>query len=249
MSSTCFYSLASTLMVSLISLIGVFTLSMKKGNIKKVSIFLVSFAAGALFGDAFIHLLPESFEETSGSHAVSSLVLLGILLFFVLEKFLHWRHCHLPTSKKHVHPLATINLVGDAVHNFIDGLLIGASYMVSLPVGLATSLAIIFHEIPQEIGDFGVLIHAGFSVRRALLFNFLSAIVAILGAVTSLIVGPNIEGYTVSLLPIAAGGFIYIAGSDLIPELKRECEVGPSIRQFLLVITGMGIMALLLFLE
>lgn len=243
------YTIISVLIVSLVSLVGVFTLAMKKEKIKKASSFLVSFAAGALFGDAFIHLLPESFEEFGNDFTISLLVLLGILLFFVLEKFLHWRHCHEPTSKEHIHPLATMNLVGDGIHNFIDGLLIGATYMVSFPLGLATSLAIIFHEIPQEIGDFGILIHAGFSIKKALLFNFLSAIIAVLGAITSLAVGPNIEGYTISLLAIAGGGFIYIAGSDLIPELKRECEAKPSIKQFLLMIMGMGIMALLVFLE
>ncbi len=243
------YTIISVFIVSLTSFVGVFTLSMKQEKIKQASTLLVSFAAGALFGDAFIHLLPESFAKLGPGLATSLFIILGILLFFILEKFLRWRHCHLPPSQEHTHPLITMNLVGDAIHNFIDGLLIGATYMVSLPVGMATTLAIILHEIPQEIGDFGVLVHGGFSIKKALLFNFFSAIIAVLGAIISLLVGPHVENYAISLLPITAGGFIYIAGSDLIPELKHECEAKPSLQQFLLIILGVGIMALLVFLE
>lgn len=239
------YTIISVLIVSLVSLIGILTLSIKKERIRKASTLLVSFAAGALFGDAFIHLLPEAFAELGLKLTTSLYIILGILLFFILEKFLHWRHCHIPLSKNHVHPLATMNLVGDAIHNFIDGLLIGATYMVSVPVGMATTLAIILHEIPQEIGDFGVLIHAGFSIKKALFFNFFSALIAVFGATVSLLSGPHIEDYAISLLPIAAGGFIYIAGSDLIPELKHECEALSSLWQFLLIILGVSIMALL----
>ena len=243
------YAIASVLVVSLISLIGVLTLSMKKEKIKGISVLLVSFAAGALFGDAFIHLLPEAYEELGAGLNTSLLVVFGLLVFFVLEKFLRWRHCHIPASKNHLHPLATMNLVGDAVHNFIDGLLIGATYMVSFPIGLATTLAIVFHEIPQEIGDFGVLIHAGMSIKKALLFNFLSAIIAVLGAVVSLLIGTQAEAFAISLLPIAAGGFVYIAGSDLIPELKRDCEAITSLQQLLAIIFGLTTMALLVFVE
>ncbi len=243
------YTLVSVFIVSLISLVGILTLSMKKEKIKKNSILLVSFSVGALFGDAFIHLLPKSFEQLGAGLSTSLCIVLGILIFFVLEKFLHWRHCHLPSSKSHVHPLAAMNLIGDAVHNLIDGLLIGATYMVNFPLGIATTLAIIFHEIPQEIGDFGVLIHAGFSAKKALLFNLFSAMVAVLGAVASLLIGPYIENYALFLLPITAGGFIYIAGSDLIPELKHECKTKQSFQQLILIILGLGIMALLTLLE
>lgn len=242
------YTIISVLIISLISLIGVFTLSLKRERLKNLSLSLVSFAAGALFGDAFIHLLPEAFEKMGTETKTSLYVLAGVLIFFILEKFLRWRHCHIE-SHKEFFPLAAMNLVGDAVHNFIDGLLIGATYMVSIPVGIATSLAIIFHEIPQEIGDFGVLIHAGLSVRKALVFNFFSAVIAILGAFVSLLIGPKVEGFAVSLLPIAAGGFIYIAGADLIPELKHECELGESLRQLVLIVLGIAIMALLVLVE
>src|SRR3989344_3393481 len=158
-----FYILISVLAVSLISFIGVFTLGLNVKRMRKVLIYLVSLSAGTLLGDAFLHLLPEISEE---GFAVSSslLVLGGIGLFFVLEKIIHWRHCHgNVTEEKHIHPFAYVNLVGDAFHNFIDGIIIASSYFVSVPVGVATTIAVATHEIPQEIGDFGVLIHGGFS--------------------------------------------------------------------------------------
>jgi zinc and cadmium transporter len=239
------YSIVSVFLISLVSLIGVLALSLNRDRLAKLTLFLVSFAVGGLFGDAFIHLLPESFQELGTNLSVSLYVISGILIFFVLEKFLRWRHCHIPTSEEHMHPLATINLVGDAVHNLIDGMLVGASYMVSLPIGIATTLAVIMHEIPQEVGDFGVLIHAGLSVKKALTFNFLSAIVAMLGAALVIMMGSMVESFSLSLLPIAAGGFIYIAGSDLIPELHHELEVSKSLIQFVMILMGVGVMVLL----
>ena len=243
------YSIISVFLISLVSLIGVLTLSLNRDRLEKLTLFLVSFAVGGLFGDAFIHLLPESFQELGTDLSVSLYVILGILIFFVLEKFLRWRHCHIPTSEKHMHPLATINLVGDAVHNLIDGMLVGASYMVNLPIGIATTLAVIMHEIPQEVGDFGVLIHGGLSVKKALTFNFLSALTAMLGAILAIVMGSEIEGFSLSLLPIAAGGFLYIAGSDLIPELHHEVKVSKSLLQFVMILLGVGVMALLIILE
>jgi zinc and cadmium transporter len=242
------YSIISVIIVSLISLIGVLTLLLHK-DIKKITFLLVSFAVGGLFGDAFIHLLPESFEEMGNSLAAPLWLLLGMMIFFVLEKFLRWRHCHLSENEKHIHPVVTMNLVGDAVHNLIDGMVIGATYMVSIPLGFTTTLAIILHEIPQEMGDFGVLVHGGLSVKKAIAFNFFSALTAILGAVLSLAIGPHLQGYTVALVPITAGGFIYIAGSDLIPELQHDVKLGRSLLQFALIVLGIGLMALLVFLE
>lgn len=243
------YSIVSVFLISLVSLIGVLALSLNRDRLAKLTLFLVSFAVGGLFGDAFIHLLPESFQELGTNLSVSLYVISGVLIFFVLEKFLRWRHCHIPTSEEHMHPLATINLVGDAVHNLIDGMLVGASYMVSLPIGIATTLAVIMHEIPQEVGDFGVLIHAGLSVKKALALNFLSALTAMLGVILAIVLGSEIEGFSLSLLPIAAGGFLYIAGSDLIPELHHEVKVLRSLLQFVMILLGVGVMALLIFLE
>jgi zinc and cadmium transporter len=149
----------------------------------------VSLAAGAMFGDAFIHILPESFATPDRATKTSTYVLLGILTFFVLEKFLHWRHAHEfeGESGRTIQPLGYLNLFADATHNLIDGMLIGAAYTVSTSVGVATTIAIILHEIPQELGDFGVLIHAGFSRTRALAFNFISGLLAVVGAVVSLV--------------------------------------------------------------
>lgn len=239
------YTLGSVILVSLIAFVGVFTLSMKKDKLMKIVLFLVSFAAGALFGGAFIHLLPEAVHEFGFSVNMSLYLLLGIVLFLVLEKFIHWRHCHIPTSEDHPHPFAYINLVGDGVHNFIDGLIIGGSYLVSIPLGITTTIAVILHEIPQEIGDFGVLIHGGFSRKRALLLNFGTALTAVLGAVVALVLGGMVENLTMFLLPFTTGGFIYIAGSDLIPELQKEVELSKSAVQLICFLLGVGVMLLL----
>jgi len=243
------YTLVSVALVSAISLIGVFSLSLNQERLKKILLFLVSFAVGGLFGDAFIHLLPQSFEKLGANLTTSLFIVAGIFIFFILEKFIRWRHCHIPTSETHPHPVVTMNLIGDGVHNLIDGMLIGASYCVSIPIGIATTLAVVLHEIPQEIGDFGILVHGGLSVRKALMFNFLSAVTAILGALISLVIGPHLADYSLSLLPITAGGFIYIAGSDLIPELQHEVKLSNSILQFSSIILGVGVMALLVLLE
>lgn len=209
---------------------------------------MVSFSAGALFGDVFIHLLPQSIEQSGFSLHISLYVISGILFSFVVEKIIHWRHCHIPTSKEHVHPFALMNLYGDAVHNFIDGLIIGASYLASIPVGIATTIAVILHEIPQEIGDFGVLLHGGLSKKKALTYNFLTALTAVIGALLALLIGTRIENFTAFLIPFAAGGFIYIAGSDLIPEMHKEVHWKRSLLQLVVFVLGILVMVPLLLL-
>ena len=243
------YSLASVLIVSLMSFIGILTLSIKTEKLKKILLYLVSFSAGALFGDVFIHLLPEIVEDAGFSLNVSIYLMFGIGLSFVIEKFIHWRHCHLPNTKDHVHPFAMMNLFGDGVHNFIDGLIIGASYLASVPVGIATTLAVILHELPQEIGDFGVLLHGGFSKGKALFFNFITALTSVFGAVVSLLVSSYVGNITIFLIPFAAGTFIYIAGSDLIPELHKEVKVEKSFMQLIAIVLGVLVMLSLLILE
>ena len=242
-------SLVSVFIISLISLIGIFTLLIKENKIKKILLFLVSFSTGALFGGAFIHLLPEAVEEFGFGLEISVYVILGILLFFILEKFLHWRHCHVPTSKKHPHPMAVTNIVGDGLHNLIDGLVIGGAYMAGFSVGFATTIAVVLHEVPQEIGDFVVLLHAGLSKTKALFFNFLSALMAVIGVIISLSIGAKIGNYSLVLLPLTAGGFIYIAGSDLIPELHKENIPSKSFIQFMFIVLGVSVMFLLTFLK
>ena len=212
-------------------------------------LFLVSMAVGGLFGDAIIHLIPEAFEQLPGKLIAPLLLLGGILLFFIVEKVIRWRHCHVPTSEQHVHPVVALNLIGDGVHNLIDGMLIAASYIVSVPIGITTTIAVVLHEIPQEIGDFGVLIHGGLSVKKAILFNFLSAVAAVIGGLLFLVIGPHIENLSLYMLPVTAGGFIYIAAADLIPELHTECGVSISIRQVAFIALGIGLMALLVLLE
>jgi len=249
-SSVWLYSLASVVIVSLISLVGVLTFLIKEEKLKKLLLYLVSFSAGGLFGDAFIHLIPEAAGENGFGLQVSLYILIGIIFSFIVEKFFQWRHCHIPTSEEHPHSFAYMNLFGDAVHNFLDGLIIGGSYFVSLPLGLATTLAVVFHEIPQEIGDFGVLIYGGFNKSRAIFFNFSTALTAIFGAIVSLGLSSYIQGFTPFLIPFAAGNFIYIAGSDLIPELrKEEPEPLKSTLQLTAFVLGVLILFSLVLLE
>jgi zinc and cadmium transporter len=248
MNEVWFYSILSVIVVSLVSLIGVFALSIRVERLKKILILLLAFSAGALLGDAFIHLIPEIVNEAGFGLNVALYVLFGILLFFVLEKVIHWQHCHMPITKGHVHTFAKMNLIGDSLHNFIDGLIIAASYMINIPTGIATTIAVIVHEIPQEIGDFGVLLHGGYTKGKALLLNFGTALIAILGAVVALWLG-NIEGIEVILTGIAAGGFIYIAGSDLIPELHKETAISKSLLQLLAFVLGILVMVALIAIE
>ena len=243
------YALASTAVVSLISLVGIVTIMIGLQRLDRLIPLLISLAVGGLFGNALVHLLPEAFEEASSAALTSLYVILGIILFFVLEKFLHWHHEHHTQSLNPVHPVAYINIVSDGVHNFLDGLIIGASYLVSVPIGVATTVAVALHEIPQEQGDFGILVHAGFTPRRALMMNFLSAGLAFVGVVISLLLGGNVGEYTAFMLPFTAGGFIYIAGSDLIPELHHEHELPGSLAQFAMVLVGVGLMYALLLVE
>lgn len=248
MNEALFYTLISVLVVSLISFIGIFTLSIKTKLLNKILIYLVSFAAGALLGDVFLHLIPELIEENNFTLQTSFLALGGILLFFIVEKIVHWQHCHIPHNGDHPHPFVATNLIGDGVHNFLDGLIIGASYLINIPVGIATTIAVIFHEIPQEIGDFGVLIHGGFTKGKALLFNFLSALTAVAGGLIA-VLASDLVSIADYLIPITIGGFIYIAGSDLIPELHKNFETKKSIFQIIALIAGIAVMALLLLLE
>jgi zinc and cadmium transporter len=246
------WSICSVIVVSLISFIGIFTLSLKGKSLVRVVIYLVSFSAGALIGDAFIHLLPEATAQGFGL-GISFSVLLGIGAFFILEKIVRWRHCHMPATEDHPHTFAYMNLVGDAVHNLIDGLIIAASYLASIPVGIATTIAVLFHEIPQEMGDFGVLIHGGFKTRRALCINFLTALTAVLGVVVALLISGLFENIEAFLLAFAAGGFVYVALSDLVPELhsKNVCDrfSRDALYQLVFFILGIFIMYSLVFLE
>ncbi len=243
MTLTWVYTLASVFTVSLMGFAGALTLPLKDNTLKKMVLFLVSFAAGALFGDAFIHLIPEAFAAASAPLFVSLNLSLGIVTFFILEKVICWRHCHNPD---HIHPFAFMNMIGDAFHNFIDGMIIAGSYLVSPALGFTTTIAVVLHEIPQEIGDYGVLIHGGFSRLQALFLCFLVQLTSIAGALIILILAISTESLEVFLVPFTAGGFIYIAGSDLIPELHKETGLAGSLSQLFSLCLGSGLMLLLL---
>jgi zinc and cadmium transporter len=243
------YSLVSVILVSLVSLIGLGFIAVGEGKLKQIIFVMVSLAVGGLFGDAFIHLLPESFERSENKLETSLNILAGIFAFFVLEKLLLWRHQHVFESDHGIRPVGYMNLLADGAHNVIDGMIIGASYQFSLHVGIATTLAVAFHEIPHELGNFFVLLYAGFTKKKALFFNFLSAIFAIFGTLISLLVGSRGENFSRLMLPLAAGGFIYIAGSDLVPELNKELKLSKSIVQMLAIAAGVGMMLLLTVLE
>jgi len=245
------YIIVSVIIVSAVSLVGLLTFLIKSKNLDKILLYLVSFSVGALFGDVFIHLLPDVFKNSSTIYA-GVFILSGILFSFILEKFIHWRHCHTPESRHHHHRVAYMNLVGDAMHNFIDGLVIAGAYFISIPAGAATTIAVLFHEIPHEFGNFGVLVYSGFSRLKALFFNFLTALTALLGAVAGIILS-NAGATTTFLVPFAAGNLIYIAGTDLIPELhKTSCDdfkISESAIQLFFMMLGIAIMACLILLE
>jgi zinc and cadmium transporter len=247
MSSEWAYTLVSVFVVSLISLVGIAAISLSERRVRQMIFVSVSLAAGAMFGDAFIHILPESFATPDRATKTSTSVLLGILTFFVLEKFLRWRHAHEfeGESQRTIEPVGYLNLFADATHNLIDGMLVGAAYSVSVSVGLATTIAIILHEIPQELGDFGVLINAGFSRARALVFNLLSGLLAIVGAIVSLLASHSVVSFSEFMLPFTAGGFIYIAGCDLLPKLQKERKPLKSGVQLAALVLGVGLMYLL----
>lgn len=242
------YILGAVVLVSVCSLIGIITLIVTQKKLGKILFVLVSFAAGAMLAAAFFDLIPEALEH-AGPDAVFLSVMAGIVAFFVLETFLFWYHAHgHEHTGKHRHhhktflPIAYLNLIGDAVHNFLDGVIIATSFLASIPLGIVASLAVIFHEIPQEIGDFSILIYGGFSRGRALFFNFLSALTAVLGALAAYYLGTTVEHATEWLVPFAAGGFIYIAAVDLLPELRKSLDVRRSLLQLLFF--GIGVLAI-----
>jgi zinc and cadmium transporter len=242
------WTIAALVAISLVSLIGAATL-VGTNVIGRALPFLVPFAAGALLGDAFLHIIPEIAESEEGFTLVSGFVALaGVVGFFVLEKVLHWHHAHIPEQEV-LHPVAVTNVLADGLHNFIDGAVVAGAFLVSFELGVATAIAVALHEIPQELGDFVILVHAGMSPRRALGLNLASGLTAVAGgAVTLALAGaaPNLEWL---VLPLTAGGFVYIAATDLLPALHKEPEGAKSIVQVLSLLAGIAVMAALLLIE
>jgi zinc and cadmium transporter len=248
------YILFSVLIVSLVSLVGIITLVLRPKFLERILFALVSFAAGAMLGAAFLDLLPEAIGHAPDG--VFPAVLAGIVVFFVVETFLYWYHCHSGRCERHTHvsashalghkhikmPFTYLNLIGDGVHNFLDGVIIATSYLASIPLGIVTTLAVIFHEIPQEIGDFGILVYGGFTRTQALFYNFLSAVMAIAGAVIAYFFAAAVEHFTEWMVPFAAGGFIYIAAVDLLPELHQTQRFQKAVVQLAFFLLGIGVM-------
>jgi zinc and cadmium transporter len=242
-------TILAVLAVSAIAFAGIVVLVVQEDLLRRIVPILVSFAVGALLGDALFHILPELGENGGITTGLSWVMALSILFFFVLEKFIHLHHQLNAPEHRHVHPLVLTNLLGDGVHNFVDGAIIAGSFIVSPSLGIATTIAVALHEIPQEMGDLGVLVHAGLAPRRALAYNVGSAMTALLGAVIALLLEGAIDGIERPLLAISAGAFIYIAGSDLIPELHKGTSIRTSVLQFLGIAAGFAVMAALLAIE
>ena len=227
--------LIAVIIVSLISILGIF-IFLREKILNKILFFLVSFAAGTFLGVAFLDLLPEALEE-GFKEAVPIFILLGILSFFVLEKFLYWHHHH--TGKEEVHGFTYLNIIGDGIHNFLDGAIIAISFLNSTALGIVATIAVIAHEIPQEIGDFAILIYGGFSKAKALVYNFLTALTAVIGSLATYFYSSAIESSNTYIIAFVIGAFTYIASTDLIPEIQKEKDLKKSLVQFVLL--GLGI--------
>ncbi len=237
MPSVLFQILVAVLIVSLISLLGII-IFLRSKIMNKLLFFLVSFAAGSMLGAAFLDLLPEALEG-GFNKIVPLMILIGILSFFVLEKFLSWHHHH--TEEEEIHAFAYMNIIGDGVHNFLDGAIIAVSFMNSTALGVVATIAIIAHEIPQEIGDFAVLIYGGFSRAKALAYNFLTALTAFAGALAAYFYSSLIQNSSSYVTAFAVGGFIYIASTDLIPEIQKEKNLAKSSLQFVFLVFGIAV--------
>jgi len=242
-------TLVAVFAVSLLSFSGVVLLVSRERFLRAIIPGLVSFAVGALLGDALLHILPELAEEGGLTTGIAFVVIGGILGLFVLEKFIHLHHSLQAPAHRHLHPVAVTNLVGDGIHNLVDGAILAGAFLTNTRLGVATAVAVALHEIPQEIGDLGVLVHAGLRPRRALVYNFASALVAVVGAALTLALEDAVGGLSRPMLALSAGAFIYIAGSDLIPELHRATDWRISLLQFSGVSAGFAVMAALLLLE
>lgn len=244
--------LLSVSIISAFSLIGVVFLSIKdKNKLQKIIVYLVSFSAATFLGEVIFHLLPEATKNFNGfTMELGLLFISGFLFFFIIEKMIHWRHCHNVNCEEQDHKIVgKMNLIGDGFHNFIDGLIIGATFLVNVQLGIATSFSILMHEIPQEIGDFGVLIHSGFPKNKAIISNFLISLTAIAGTLVSIIIGNNFSNLLLYITPFTAGGFLYISTVDLFSEIKHEIKIKSFFLQFIVILSGIGLMLLFKILE
>jgi zinc and cadmium transporter len=240
--------IVATVVTSLFSLVGIYTLSLKEKTLDKILLVLVAFSAGSILGASYLDLLPEAIELVEES-LVFLYITLGFILFFFLERFLYWYHGHPHeadmsaevTDRAATKGFAYLNLIGDGIHNFVDGMVIAASFLIGFSVGLATTVAVIFHELPQEMGDYGILIYGGFKRNRALWLNFGVSFTVVLGGISAIFFIETVEALSGLLIAFAAGGFIYLAASELIPELHREKSFKKSAVQFVVFILGIAL--------
>lgn len=242
--------IAATFSISLAAFIGAFALFLKEKIMERILLILVAFSAGALIGGAFLHLIPEAIQEIGFDEmsifSIFSYLLFGFCTFFVLEQLISWHHHHAVEHPK-IMPFSYLTLISDGIHNFIDGLVIAASFMVNSQIGITTTLAIALHEIPQEIGDFGVLVYGGFDKMRALSLNYISALTVVIGGIVGFTLYSWLGGSIAGLLPFAAGNFIYIASTDLIPEIRFKESMTKSLTRFIVFLAGIGLMLLIRF--
>jgi len=231
-----FWIIGSAIADALLGFVGVFSLWVSNRNLKEVADVLMAFAAGSLLGGAFFHLLPESLESISAIN-VFLLALAGFVLFILLESYLHWHRC----KECDIHPFSYVILIGDGIHNFLGGIVLAASFLISIPLGIATIVAIIAHELPQQLGIFGVLVKGGFTRNQAIIRSFLAQSTIILGALCGYFLAGAIGSFTSLLVPFAAGNFIYIASSDLIPEMHKA-EGWTKLRSLLIFFLGIALM-------
>ncbi|MFA6593834.1 MAG: ZIP family metal transporter [Candidatus Buchananbacteria bacterium] len=241
--SNLIWALLAVALISVMSFSGALALILNDHRLKNFLIYFVSFAAGSMMGAAFFHLLPEVLNSIPPLEAFIA-VLVGFSLFFILERFLRWHHCHEESCETHDH-LGWLNLIGDGFHNMIDGMIIFASFLGGPVLGIPVTLSIILHEIPQELGDFGVLLYSGFTKKRALFYNLLSACAAFIGVLLGWMFYRQSEMLFSLLLPFAAGGFIYIAASDLIPELHKDRNLTRAVFSYILFILALAFMYLM----
>lgn len=235
------YILLATFIDSLLGLVGIFSLYLSEEKVYGFVSMFVGFAAGVMMGGALLHILPEALEKTPSAPEI---FIAGFMAFFVLERYLQWHHCH--RFECDVHPVGYLTIVGDGIHNFIDGLVIAASFLSSFHIGIITTLAVILHELPQELGNFAVLIHAGFGRKEAIIWSFLSQATCLLGGFLGFFTIPS--WLVAPLLAFAGGGFLYIAASDLVPFLHQEKSLKKSSINFLLLFAGVLVMELIKFL-
>lgn len=228
--------LAATVLDSLLGLVGVFSLYVKEETLHKIIRFMVAFAAGAMLAGALVHLLPKALSMTEWAAEIS---ILGFAIFFILERYLHWHHCH-KEGQCEVHPVTTLTIIGDSIHNIIDGLVIAAAFLVDYITGWMTTALIIGHELPQELGNFSILVYGGYSKKKAILWTFISQATCILGGIVGWFFTPN--WLKAPLLAFAAGGFIYISASDLVPELHKEKDLKKSTKHFIAFLLGAALM-------